>query len=271
MTLLLPKKLAMQAIVEGLSLPPVSWYKEEDVIPTMNQKGYMYTSMDSITEEFIARVISIDGRHLEVGAAYGNVTIEALRRGCKHYIANDLDLRHLKILARRIQEEHPDLIENLQIILGDYPSGIQLEAGTIDSILIARVLHFFSPDKILEVAKNAHKLLKPGGKIYILCVSPYTQVFKNFIPTFELSKRNGQKYYGYTTEKEKYLSTEILRGKAINGLESGEFTFFDVDSFSEYFDKSNFIIEKAIYLPYEEKSIFRLDGRERTGAVIIKR
>lgn len=271
MKILSVKDLAKQAILNNLTLPPLLHHKVDNVVPTMNKKGFMCNNIYPITEEFISRAASVEGAHLEIGSAYGNIAIEALKRGCKNYIANDLDIRHLKILSRIMQESYSNLIDHLKIIHGSYPNEVKLEAESIDSILISRVLHFLSPEKIFAVVKDMHRILRPGGKIYALCISPYNTGIKDFIPVFEESKRKGEKYPGYTTEKWKYMDEKIIDEKTKQNLSLNVFNFFDLDSYSEYFSREEFIIEKAMYIPYEKKSIFSMDGRETTGAVITKR
>ncbi|MCT4635768.1 MAG: class I SAM-dependent methyltransferase [Rickettsiales bacterium] len=270
------KKLSVQTLVkqafsENLTLPPLLHHKVDNVIPTMNKKGFMCNNIYSITEEFISRAASGEGVHLEIGSAYGNIAVEALKRGCTNYIANDLDIRHLKILSRIMQESYPNLIDHLHIIHGFYPNEVDIESESIDSILISRVLHFLSPEQIFAVVKDMYRILKPGGKIYVLCISPYNTGVQKFIPVFEEAKKRGEKYPGYTTEKWKYMDEEIIDKKTKESLELNIFNFFDLDSYPEYFNDKEFQIEKSIYIPYEKRSVFSMDGRETTGAVIIKR
>lgn len=271
MKILSVQDLAKAAILENLTLPPLLHHKVDNLVPTMNKKGAMWNSIYSISEEFISHASRGEGVHFEIGSAYGNIAIEALKRGCKNYIANDLDIRHLKILSRIMQEYHSNLTDHLKIIHGSYPNEVELESGSIDSILISRVLHFLSPEKISAVVKDMHRILKPGGKIYALCVSPYSTGIKDFIPVFEAAKKRGQKYPGYTTEKWKYIDKNIVDDQTQKSMAVDIFNFFDLDSYPEYFNDKDFQIEKTIYIPYEKKSVFSMDGRETTGAVIIKR
>lgn len=271
MKILSVQDLAKQAIFKNLTLPPLLHHKVDNVVPTMNKKGFMCNNIYSITEEFIFQAASGEGAHLEIGSAYGNIAIEALQRGCKNYIANDLDIRHLKILSRIMQESHSNLIDYLKIIHGAYPNEVELESESIDSILISRVLHFLSPEQIFEVVNDMRRILKPGGKIYALCISPYNTGIQKFIPVFEEAKKRGEKYPGYTTEKWKYMDEKIIDKETKESLELNIFNFFDLDSYPEYFNDKDFKIKKSIYIPYEKKSIFSMDGRETTGAVIIKR
>jgi len=78
----------------GLKLPSS---ERDGRILTLNQKGVMAPTFDLIIQDFLK---DIQGKKvLEIGAAYGNVLLEGLKKECTHYTVNDLDLRHLMIAA----------------------------------------------------------------------------------------------------------------------------------------------------------------------------
>jgi ubiquinone/menaquinone biosynthesis C-methylase UbiE len=269
MKFLSPEKLALEAIEEKLYLPDVN-SQFNNIVPTMNRKGFMVNIIDSISEKFIEQAINNDKNHLEIGCAYGNIAVELLHRGCKNYTAIDLDIRHLKILARRVKEAHPNLIDNIKLVQGSYPQEIKLEDNSYDSILISRVLHFLSPDEILTMIADMHRILKPQGRIYVICASTYNKNYASFIPIFEEAKRNGVKYPGHTKEKDKYIDLSLMDEGAIKSIHPGEYTFFDHDSFAEFFEDSGFKVEEPTYIPYDG-SIVSLDGRENVGAIMLKK
>jgi ubiquinone/menaquinone biosynthesis C-methylase UbiE len=269
MNFLSPEKLALEAIEENLYLPDVN-PQFNDIVPTMNRKGFMVNIIDSIAEKFIEQAINNNKNHLEIGSAYGNIAIELLHRGCKNYTAIDLDLRHLKILSRRVKETHPNLINNIKLIQGSYPKEVKLEDNSYDSILISRVLHFLSPDEILAVIADMHRILKPQGRIYVICASTYNKAFSSFIPIFEEAKKNGVKYPGYTREKDKHTDLTLIDEGAIKTIHPGDYTFFDHDSFAEFFEDSGFEVKESIYIPYNGSSV-SLDGRENVGAIMVKK
>ncbi|PCH53727.1 MAG: hypothetical protein COC22_01845 [Flavobacteriaceae bacterium] len=269
MNFLSPKKLAIEAEEENLYLPNVN-PQFDNIIPTMNRKGFMINIIDSITEKFIKQAVNNNGNHLEIGSAYGNIALELLERGCKNYTAIDLDIRHLKILARRVKETHPHLINNIKLIQGSFPQEVKLEDNNYDSILISRVLHFLSPEEILVVIADMHRILKPQGKIYVICASTYNKAFASFIPIFEEAKKNGVKYPGYTQEKDKHTDLSLIDEEAIKTIHPGDYTFFDHDSFAEFFEDSGFKVEEYAYIPYNGSSV-SLDGRENVGAIMVKK
>ena len=71
------------------------------------------------------------------------------------------------------------------MIPGELPDElIGLPEKFFDAILICRVLHFFTGAKIEESLALLSKLLAPGGKIYIVCETPYLKNWQRFIPEF---------------------------------------------------------------------------------------
>jgi SAM-dependent methyltransferase len=62
-----------------------------------------------------------------------------------------------------------------------------LPVRSFDAILISRVLHFFTGEKIDESLQLLSTLLTPGGKIYVVCETPFLKNWDLFIP--ELNKR----------------------------------------------------------------------------------
>lgn len=257
------------AIEEGLTLPEVSEALGAR-FPTLNKMGLMTNFVDEISNAFIENSLSEDCCVFEVGAAYGNIALEALQRGCENYIVNDLDERHLKILARRIFEHSSALLNKIKFIAGAYPRDINLEDNSVDFMLISRVLHFFSPQEIEATVLDIKRILKKNGKIFIICNSPYNKSFINFIPDFEIAKKNKKRFPGYVKNRENYVNRELYDSATIDSLYSGQFTYFDIDSFAEFFNNNDFIIEHACYIPYEKDNILSLDGRESVGAIIVK-
>lgn len=78
------------------------------LIPTLNQQGLAMTVVDDpCSRAFIDYAAQSEGWCLEVGAAYGAATIQALKQGAR-MVANDLGSQHLEILTnnntRRVQE-----------------------------------------------------------------------------------------------------------------------------------------------------------------------
>uniref|UniRef100_A0A914EBV7 Methyltransferase domain-containing protein n=1 Tax=Acrobeloides nanus TaxID=290746 RepID=A0A914EBV7_9BILA len=144
-----PVHAAKEAISEDLCLPkPAS----DGRINTLNNRGAMKFNFFSKTaSKFIDIAIQPGMKVLDIGAAFGEVAMEALRKGAMDYTAIDLDEKHLKILARRVYEEMPEKMSCLKLIHGGIPNGSLFKENEFDAILADSVLHFLNAEQIFQV------------------------------------------------------------------------------------------------------------------------
>lgn len=92
-----PFDAAKAAISENLRLPePVA----DGRINTLNNYGAMKFAQFSATAIKFIEIASTPGsKSMDIGAAYGEVCLEALKRGSTDCTAIDIEQRHLKILG----------------------------------------------------------------------------------------------------------------------------------------------------------------------------
>jgi len=139
-------------------------------IQTLNKKGAMSPALDIASLQFIKD--SANKKVLEIGGAYGKVMFEVLSKnsGTEYHI-NDLDERHLFIAAGNLQNGiekgniSQAVLPKVKYISGDITNKNFPIAEKYDAILIARVMHFFSPEKMDSAITNFARLLKPQGRI----------------------------------------------------------------------------------------------------------
>lgn len=166
-------------------------------IPTLNHTGFMLTKLDPFLERFVNHTITEkDYFHMDVGAAFGSVTLKASSLGAK-MIANDLDQEHLDQIKKQVSTRH-----SLRTMQGDIRYDIEVEKESLGSVLFSRVLHFFSGPEILETIQKIYQWLVPGGFIFCVNETPYFGTFKNFIPTYEDRKKRNHPWPGYMNESE---------------------------------------------------------------------
>ena len=74
--------------------------EESGFIPTLNQMGFMTSSLDQFSKEFVdyAGKFPLENS-MEIGAAYGVSTVEALKKGAQ-IIANDLEEKQACLLVK---------------------------------------------------------------------------------------------------------------------------------------------------------------------------
>lgn len=240
------------------------------LVPTLNKQGWMIDKIvDEYTKEFIEFASKKESYSLEIGAAYGNVSLEVLKNGGK-MITNDLDERHLEILYNKTPD---NLKTNLKILSGSCTENLDIETESLAGIYCSRVFHFFTSDVILETLKKMRSLLQKEGKIFVVTDS----IFHSY------NKKNF----------DNYLRKKFLNMKDAGALKPQEFmihsddpdvqehfkstlpTFFnliDIETMCNLFNEAGFITEKVGYFSrkgcYPDESLW--DGREGFGIVGIK-
>jgi SAM-dependent methyltransferase len=231
---------------------------KNDMLKTLNSMGYSSNIPNVITQKFIDFSKTSSLPVLDIGAAFGVATIPALESGA-FVIANDLEIKHLKILSKNIPDQ---LKKRLTCIHGGFPEDLNLEPESLEGVLISQVLHFLDGERIQEGLKKIHNWLTPGGKIFILASTPYTKVLSDFFPVFSEKKKQGELWPGIVNNIKGYCPEQ----KEINV--PNFMNFFDIDILERILNETNFVIEEISYVA--DKNInknFLLDGRENVGAI----
>lgn len=238
---------------------PKQWVK--GLVPTMNDKGFMFEVIDDYAEEFIAYAGQSPDEALEIGCAYGIATIAALKNGAR-VTACDMDERHLEVLKSRAPES---LHEQLTLVKGMLPDA-GLQENHFGSLLCSRVLHFLTGEEIEQSVQNMYRWLKPGGKLFLVADTPFG-VWRKFIPTWEANIEAGERWPGLMVPPVKYLpyepSSEDIGPPLMNLL--------DPDLLKRTAEDAGFQIERSSYINREDfKGLGRMDGRENCGLVATK-
>ena len=256
-----------EAIEQKLQTPQPD---QDGRVQTLNKKGAMSPKLDKVSQAFVEFASQAEKEVLEIGAAYGLACLEALSLGARYYTVNDLDERHLKLLAVNLEKINPELLKNIRLVSGSFPKDFTKDNRKYDAILIARVLHFMNPNEVHEALDLAYKMLKPGGKVYAVMLSPYVEGYKSFIPEFEKRVRQEQDSPGYVENLLDYADRKIIPENALKNTEQ-QFFFFDKRTARKLFEDSGFIVEKSIDMPLAYPSkIWALDGRENVGIIAYK-
>ena len=229
-------------------------------VVTLNKQGYMTSTVDVYMQAFIDYSAMCKGRVVDIGAAYGVASIPALVKGAK-VIANDTDERHLSILKVRTPE---NVRHNLELMVGSFPDDLNVNKGEIDGFLIARVLHFFSPEELVHAVKKLHGWLEVGGKVFLTAETPYLKNIETFIPVYEERVKSGNPWAGFMEDVIKYNPE---RGKFLPKT----MLFLDPATLRRVFEKEGFKIEKLDFLPRPEFPLdMQRDGRESVGLICSK-
>lgn len=230
--------------------------------PTQNQMGYMTTQLDEVGHAFLNFAKDSPLPVLEIGAAYGQVALEAATRKISITV-NDLDQRHLDKLILRANDQQRPYINPL---CGRFPEELSFPSNSLGAVLICRVLHFFPPEEWINAATVIYDWLAPGGKIFMTNESPYFGTTRDFIPIYLERKRKGYPWPGLIIGMEHF---DPARKKDVNSV----INLLSLSETKAVLEETGFHIEDIQYLNrtgiYPPDALY--DGREAVGVIAVKR
>jgi SAM-dependent methyltransferase len=234
------------------------------IVMTLNQMGAVTSFRDDYTNQFIEAASTIEEPLLELGAAYGFVTHELLKKGAK-VIANDMEPKHLSILYNETPEQYRN---NLTILEGHCPEVLDLPKDSIGGCYVARMLAYLSPEELQLALKKIYACLKPCAKLYILASTPYRKIFEKIIPTYEKRVKDFEQWPGYFSDIKPLLEpmNEIAASYISKSLH-----FYDTRVLSRELTRAGFFVQEMKTYPREDfpKEVQR-DGREGLAVVAQK-
>jgi SAM-dependent methyltransferase len=238
---------------------PKQWIK--GLVPTLNDKGFMFEVLDDYANEFIRESGASREQALEIGCAYGIATIAALEAGA-HITAVDMDARHLEVLQSRVS---PEMLERLTVQTGTLPD-IDLPENYFGTLLCSRVLHFLPGEEIEQSVRNMYRWLKPGGKLFLIADTPFG-IWRKFIPTWDENIAAGERWPGHMVKPIKYLPYEPSSDEIGPPL----MNLLVPDLLRRACEEAGFIVERATWIDRADfKTAGRMDGRENCGLVARK-
>lgn len=234
--------------------------EETGFIKTLNNMGYMTSSLDPFSQRWIDRAVSSQQPSLEIGAAYGVATVEAITKGAA-VTANDIDQRHLEILKEKVPSE---LQNRLQLAPGRFPSDLSFPDNSFGSLLACRVLHFLEPADLEKGFEKVSRWLTPGGQAFIVTETPFLKNFAQFIPVYESRKKKGDPYPGFIAD--------VLQWAPERGLSlPPSIHFLDEETLKRLCHNNGLkVIECEMFARTDFPKDLQLDGRESVGLICEK-
>src|SRR5262245_38609234 len=165
---------------------------EDGLIPTDNAMGIMTEEPSPAAEAFIELAGRAGRPLLEIGAAFGNATLPALRAGGT-VIANDLSASELGVLASAASAEDR---KRLVLMPARFPEEIRLADGSLSGVLAAQVLHFFEGPTVELAFHSVRRWLEPGGAFFVVVMTPSLSFYSNLRPEYEKRARGGERWPG---------------------------------------------------------------------------
>lgn len=244
-----------------LSLECAFVHENEGIYATLNGMGFSYQDITIIGEAFVEWAGAQEKPVLDIGAAYGFAALKALQRGAC-VIANDLSPQHLEILTQRVTS---DLAPGLTLKVGRFPEQLDFPEASLSGIFASNVLHFLRPRQLKEALQKIHSWLLPGGKIFVVVMSPYIECLKQVIPEFEAQKSGGAKWPGVMPSSRFKASGEI----PVSLPE--KIHVFDKITLERVFKEHDFIIDHVEYISRPNWPVeWQYDGRESVGLIASK-
>lgn len=176
---------------------------------TRNRTGWISEQLTPLDRQFIDFAAQ-GGTALEIGAAYGLVSIAAAAAGAT-VIANDLAAEHLEELQRRAHASLPaEAFARLRCLAGEFPGGLAIDDGSLGAIHCSNVLHFLSGPRLARGLRAMSRWLAPGGRVFLLCSTPFQAPFADFIPEFERRRAEGRQWPGWIEKVSLYSRHKML-------------------------------------------------------------
>ena len=232
---------------------------------TRNQMGWTSDQLNEVSFQFVdfcrTGACAEHSPALDIGAAYGTASLEALRAGA-WVIANDLDPGHLEELERRARQQG---LTRLRLKPGRFPREVHFEPDTLGAVHASNVFHFLTGNQLSEGVRAIARWLRPGGKLFVQAATPYQAAFSGFIPEYEKRLNSGVRWPGWVEKISRYSRHKKL------GAMPASVHLLDDRVLSAVVASSGLVVERAwLYHRGDFPKELKLDGRESLGLVAVK-
>ena len=246
--------------------------------PTDNQMGFSLPLFTALEKSLLEK-LDDDKAHtlLEIGAGHGLFTLTAMAQNPNLTLhINDLSETHLT-KCQEYAQQHRMQAKEIRYLPGDIFKQT-LEPNYYDIVVIRHVLHFFDSEQITQLLKNIEQTLSPGGMIYIVTGSPYSNIIDKtgVLKTIEAQKTSGEQWPGFISN---FKSMVAEKQPKIAEKLPQQLHVMHTETLKTALEAAGFKVEKIDYYPAPEsqnaiwqqaKSMIEFDGREYTGAAACK-
>ena len=167
---------------------------------TSNGYGVMMADHDRFEAAWVTAASQLDLEccALELGAAFGRATLDALVQGCPHVVCNDLDASHLAEVERRFRSSNA--VGSLTTLCGRVPSTLEgwEPPSPLRAVLAANILHFLHPKEAQLTLSRLHDICAEGAELFVSLDAPWTQSFRPLWPLYYARNIAGDQHPGYT-------------------------------------------------------------------------
>lgn len=234
--------------------------KIEGRIATKNKMGFMF-EISGVSSQFIKDCKNYQGTVVDIGCAYGIVTLPALENSNANVIAIDLSSEHLKILRKSVPANK---IYRLKTVAGRFPNDITFNDNSIDAIHSSLVFHFLNGADTKKALNKIYAALKPGGKFYVNTMSVYIVVLKQFLLEYEKNVKNGAKYPGEIFDFENYAPEQDVPHTP------DFFNVYKQKDFEKVLQTAGFHVDESFYYDVKEPAFLASGGKGVIAAIVSK-
>lgn len=219
------------------SPPVMPQATDRGMVPTLNNKGFMSTSLDPVSSAFTVYAGQADGWCLDLGCAYGVASLSAIGQGAK-IVACDMELGHVSVLVSRVPENAEGRILGA---VGEMPD-VAFALGCFDAVLCSRALHFLDGPGVTQAVNAMAAWLRPGGKVFLIADTPYTGFWARGAKDYEQRKADGDPWPGFIPDVTVYLPQSARTKGLIRHLNP-----MDPDILSRVCVDAGLVVEQAAF------------------------
>ena len=210
---------------------------DRGMVPTLNNKGFMSTSLDPVSAAFTVYAGRVSGWSLDVGCAYGIASLAAINHGA-NIIACDMELGHVQVLLSKVPT---DALKRAKGIVAQMPE-IAFRPHSFSAILCSRALHFLDGEGVTKTIKAMAEWLEPGGKVFLIADTPYTGFWARGANKYEERKAAGDPWPGFIPDVTVYLPEQARTGAKMRHLNP-----MDPETLARVCSEAGLTIEQAAF------------------------
>lgn len=219
--------------------------------PTKNQRGCMHP-LSPFSNQFC--LFAKNKVVADLGCAYGNVSLAALKTGAKQVVACDMESEHLKHVAKVADTD--GLIDRLALKQGVFPKHLELPTSSLDGVYASHVLEYLSGPEMGTGLAKLFSWLKPGGKVFLLVYTIYIHELNNptFKQAYQARREAGDRWPGYLENYDDYCTPEEKDASPVEtniGFPSN-LHMFELQVLETALLETGFKVESAEYLDGKE-------------------
>lgn len=203
---------------------------------TTNGCGWAINVPSYVGAQLVSRATA-GKRVMEIGSAYGNVALPALRQGCTLW-AVDPEPCHMQALIAGAVADGTS--HRLSGFVGFFPAILEgvPDVPKFDMIFASRVFHCSSPETFNTYMSACYEMLAPGGTLMLETTAMDDGFYRSLQSLFAERRNAGDQYPGYIEDSAKLMPEHT-------GCLPPEILLLEVDDLMKFAENAGFSIERC--------------------------